>query len=210
MRQRRSFLLCAVASVAALCLTSCQSREDLEALIGTQVYKDRAPLVRPLPLTPMPEPMVVEFALPATRKKASKSFLVGLRISPTDGLRAYEAVDNVIGAGVQANVRLERIDQPEPSAVLLLQPNRDSKVPTDIIELVDGDVTGVWRTDPDTISMLESGLSEVDDDRRYLGFAWARDIPPGQYRLTIKIKQSSSDLEQIRSELLLAYRRTPK
>jgi hypothetical protein len=210
MRQNRRLLQNLMVCAAALFLVACSSPESLEATTGTNAERDLVPLVRPMPLMVMSEPLVVEFELPSPQKGGSDAMVIGLRVSGNSRLESGGIARTVARADMSVRIRLERIGGSSIRAIplLRLEPGRDHS--SDVVTVVDGHVSRAWVADMDTPSMRKAGLIEADYTRDHLEFAWTREAEPGRYRLSIQIEQVPHELRRIPSELLVAYARQPK
>lgn len=210
----RSPMLLLLGIGLAVVLSGCEARDESAASGQTsQIRSDLVPIVRDLPLVPMKEPLVVEFDVPPPGRNSSHALVLGLRVSGKNGQPSFEARDDVISSKIKAIVTLEGPGIGSGRQFPLIRTIRSATtdVPnTDVPIGTDGKTDGTWPDDVDSTTIDEAGLTCPGDDCRYLGFASARGIPPGRYRLTFLLTHSDTDLSQVASELVVAYSRKPK
>ncbi len=197
----------------AVALSGCEARDESAATVQSrQIRSDLVPLVRELPLVPMTEPLVVEFDVPPPGRNSSHALVLGLRVSGKNGQPSFEARDEVISSNIKAIVTLEGPGIGSGRQFPLIRTIRSATTDVPNIDVpigTDGKTDGTWPDDVDSTTIDEAGLT-CSGDCRYLGFASARGIPPGRYRLTFLLTQSDTDLSQLASELVVAYSRKPK
>lgn len=198
----------------AVALSGCESRDESAAPDQSrQIRSDLVPIVRDLPLVPMKEPLVVEFDVPPPGRNSSPALVLGIRVSGKNGKPSFEARDDVISSNIKAIVTLEGPGIGSGKQFPLMRTVRSATTDVPDIDVqigADGKAEGTWPDDVDSTTIDEAGLTCPGDDCRYLGFASARGISPGRYRLTFLFTHSDTDLSQLTSELVVAYSRKPK
>lgn len=198
----------------AVVLSGCEARdESVTPAQSRQIRSDLVPIVRDLPLVPMKEPLVVEFDVPPPGRNSSHALVLGLRVSGKDGKASAKARDDVISSNIKATVILEGPGIASGKQFPLIRTVRSATTDVPNIDLpvgTDGKTQGTWPEDVDSTTIDEAGLACPGDGCRYLGFASARGIPPGRYRLTFLLIHSDTDVSQLPSELVVAYARKPK
>lgn len=211
MRVRIRVMALAVSLLGTVLLSGC-------APTGTrgseqQRRDDLVPLVRPLPLVKMAEPMVIEFDVPPRPKHASPALFLGFRVADQRGLRSYEVAGAIRHEPFPATVRLERIDSATPVAMPLLRIEQvgSTREPYRIVEVsADGSVPGVRHGDVNYASVEAASLYGAPSQYTYLQFAWAPDIAPGRYQLRLQLLSPPVGEAQFNAELMVAYARKGK
>lgn len=208
-----------VLSALVLCgcgamLVACQLAKEPETAARTGPVaprEDVAPLVRPLSLTAMAEPLIVEFELPPPGADSSSTLTIGLRLTGADEAASAAIARVVSESGLQAELELTRTESGKQIVVPLLRRESRGHGPSELVPVgPDGRVARVVHTTVDQISVEEAGISSAAPSSRSLAFAWARDAVPGTYRLELKLIAPDPELAAIESELLLAYQHRSK
>ncbi len=210
MRVRIRVMALAVSLLGTVLLSGC-------APSGTrgseeQRRDDLVPLVRPLPLVKMAEPMVIEFDVPPRPKHASPALFLGFRVGDQSGLRSYEVADAIRRENFSTIVKLQSIATGQPEDVPLYRVERIGHPgePTTVVIGADGVVPELGPGDVDYTSVNDAGLYGDGSSYRYLRFAFARGIEPGRYRVRVQFLDVPSELESFSVELMCAYARKGK
>ncbi len=211
MRVRIRVMALAISLLGTVMLSGC----ELAGTRGSEEQRrdDLVPLVRPLPLVKMAEPMVIEFDVPPRDKHTSPALFLGFRVADQRGLRSYEVADAIRHEPFPATVRLERINGATPVATRLLRVEKVGSLAGrySIVSLdPDGSVPGVGPGDIDYASVHAAGLYGGPSQYIYLQFAWAPDISPGRYRLQLQLLSPPVAAAQFNAELMVAYSRKGK
>lgn len=212
MRRQGRLLLSGSLCLAALLLSACQAQTATpggEPVPAAQ--QDRVPIVRPLVLVAMAEPLVVSFNLDLLGKNGTSTLLVALRVSGADGAVSRGLASSIQKAGVPARVLLVREgdDGDVPVPVVRVEEHQDG-TGTTLPVAASGQVSRVWLDDVDDLDLERAGLADPQRDYRQLALAWAENLPPGRYRLSFQILDPEPDLATIPAELLVAYRHKSK
>lgn len=207
-RIRVALALCLLGTVL---LSGCEPSEARRS--EQQRRDDLVPLLRPLPLVKMAEPLVIDFDVPPRPKHASPALFLGFRVADQGGLRSYEVADAIRREQFSTVVKLQSIATGEPEDVPLYRvewvgPHPGE--PTTVVVEADGVVSELGPGDVDYTSVHEAGLHEDGSSYRYFQFAWAAYISPGRYRLKLQLLDPPADLAGLRAELMLAYSRMAK
>lgn len=174
---------------------------------------DLVPLVRPLPLVKMAEPLVIDFDVPPRPRHASPALFLGIRVADQSGFRSYEVADAIRHEPFPARVRLKRVDDPTPVATPLLRIEQVGSThrPYSVVAVsADGSVPGVRHGDVDYVSVEAAGLDGAPLRHTYLQFAWAPEIAPGRYQLQLQLLSPPVGAAQFNAELMVAYARKGK
>jgi len=200
--------------LAALTLTlaACRGPEaDPAAHLSPEARARTVPIVRPFKLVPMEKPLVVEFDVPVNGPNAVPTLSLDVFVSSSADLNVVEAANIVVDAGLPAQITLQRIDNGITVPVPLKRRaffghSGSARVPISMYETVPGVV-------PDTVdstALIAAGIAGADDERRELAFAWAEDISPGTYRLSIRLIDAPAALRNVNAELLVAFAKRSK
>jgi len=167
------------------------------------VARTQVPLTRPVALDKPGVIADLEFDLPTHSSTAAPRLMIGLRIQDKDARRLMEYSDVVVREGLPARVRLERLVDRSAGDVALVRTSRDMR--QDVPVAGDGRVPCVTTSSVDDGMLRGAGL--IDDQLHYqeLKFAHADGLPPGRYRLTIRLEEGRPTLRTRPAELLVAY-----
>lgn len=169
------------------------------------------PIVRPLPVTAMHEPMVVDFELAPPGPNAAPTLLIGLRVKGEDDAQAAQGAERLVREGLPAEVLLERVEQAGTEPVPLTRRQFNGFEPSEVVAVgPEGRVPGVVPDSADDRSLVDAGLAEPGGHYRTLTFAWAEQVKPGHYRLRLRLLSSAAGLQAVPSELQLAYTQRAK
>lgn len=203
-----------VLSALVLCgcgamLVACQPAKEPETTARTGPVaprEDVVPLVRPLSLTAMAEPLIVEFELPPPGADSSSTLTIGLRLTGADEAASAAIARVVSESGLQAELELTRTESGKQIVVPLVRREFRGHGPSELVSVgPDGRVPRVVHTTVDRISVAEAGISSAAPSSRSLAFAWAREARPGTYTLRLKLINPQPELASVDAELLLAY-----
>jgi len=205
-------LFCGMICFAGLLLGSCQAQTSRTPdQPSSTIREDAVPFVRSLPMVAMAEPMVVDFELLPPGKNATATLFLGIRVGGNDGLKSLQSAQEVRRSGLEAELVLKRLDGQEAVNVPLVRVESHVGVPARIVAVgSDGRVPGGWLDGVDNLSLQSAGLESVDSHYSPLALAWAQDVQPGKYQLSIRLLNPPGQLMSIRSELLVAYRHKSK
>jgi len=154
----------------------------------------------------MTTPLVVEFTLPPPGKNSSPTLFLGIRVSGEDGLKSLNAGREVRNLGLPTEVTLERLEARQRIPVPLVRVESAAGTParTEPIGPA-GRVAGGWLDDVDHRSLQSAGLEAPGSHYTQLALAWAQELQPGRYRLSIQILEPDDRLAPTQAELLVAY-----
>ncbi len=205
-------MLGAGACLALLLLSACQAQTaPPRSEPSSGAAQNIVPLVRPLTLTSMAEPMVVEFNLEPPGRNAAPTLLVAVRVSGEDGATALERALMIRRAGLPARVHLTRLgEMGEADAPLVRVEQQPGTAATLVPINADGQVSTVWLDDVDDTSLEAVGLSSPQGHYKQLAMAWGQNLSPGRYRLSVELLDPSVRLAPIPAELLVAYKHKSK
>ncbi len=212
MRRQGRLLLSGSLCLAAFLLSACQAQTETSGETSIlAVQQDRVPIVRPLALVPMAEPLVVTFHLDPPGKSGTSTLLVAVRVSGADGAVSRGLASSIQSTGVPARVQLirEGNDGDVPIPLVRVEEHQDGSGTT-LPVAANGQVSRVWLDDADDLPLEHAGLADPQRDYRQLALAWAENLPPGRYRLSFQILDPKPDLATIPAELLVAYRHKSK
>lgn len=163
------------------------------------------PLVRSL--TPHDRgPIELEFDVPALPDDASPPVFIGVRLTGVDPTAVSVLADKLIGAGVSAELHLERIEPSGPASVELQRSQRVGVGQQASIPLsADGVAPGLFAFDADGMTMHDAGLSSEQTASRELAFGYNNGVQPGRYRLKLRFDQNAEALFAANAQLLVAY-----
>lgn len=205
-RQGR-WLVCLALILSGSLLSGCQASS--EAVPGPSAPVENGtlvPFVRPLPLVAMTTPMVVEFTLPSPGESSSPTLFLGIRVSGEDGLKSLNAGREIRNVGLPAEVKLQRLDAQQRIPVPLVRVESEAGTPARIEPIGPaGQVAGGWLDDVDHQSLRSAGLEAPDSHHTQLALAWAQELQPGRYRLSLQILKPDDRLAATQAELLVAY-----
>lgn len=89
MQRYGQLLLCVLVCSGISLLTTCQAQTTQTQDVPTRVAADgQLPIVRPLQLTAMNSPMVVEFNVQPPGKSATGTLFLGIRVGDEDALKS--------------------------------------------------------------------------------------------------------------------------
>ncbi len=205
-------LLACLTAALTLTLTACRGPEmDPAANLSPEARARTVPIVRPFKLVPMEKPLVVEFDVPVNGPNAVPTLSLDLFVSRSADLSAAEAANIVVDAGLPAQITLQRIDDGITVPVPLIRRaffghSGSARVPISMDKMVPGVV-------PDTVdstALMAAGSAGENDERRELAFAWAEDISPGTYRLSIQLVDAQASLSKVNAALLVAFAKRSK
>lgn len=205
-KPQRSLLLAIY--VGAALIAGCQ-REQADT--PQPLREDVIPLVRPLPTGPMSQPMVVEFEVPPPPKGATSTLVLGLRVTGHDSAEAGRRSQMVIHAGAEATLKLHRVDSANLQAVLLLRDQDTGDGQSQLVALGgDGRIGAPWPS-----SLMDNPVPEEDGTIeqarfRYLSMAWAKEVLPGRYRLSLQMNNQPHDFVAAEPVLIVAYHQKSK
>ncbi|MEF9875047.1 MAG: hypothetical protein RR778_15250 [Glutamicibacter sp.] len=169
------------------------------------------PLVRPIALVPMSAPMVVDFELQAPGPNSSKSLMLGFRVFGSDRDHAMEIADAIQKEGLEAEVRLTKLDAVGEHLVIIERRVLNGYGPTKMVSVsADGRVPVVVISTPDSTALDAVGLADSEGSSMSLAFAWAFRTTPGRYRLSVRLRKVPEKFSNVEAELLLAYMHKPK
>ncbi|WNH54022.1 hypothetical protein [Stenotrophomonas oahuensis] len=211
MRVRIRVMALAVSLLGTVLLSGCEPSGTRGS--EQQRRDDLVPLVRPLPLVKMAEPMVIEFDVPLRPKHASPALFLGFRVTDQSGLRSYEVRDAIRRAQFSTFVKLQSIAAGRPTDIPLYRiewVGSDPSKPTTAVVGIDGIVPRLEPGEVDHGSVNAAGLDGDGSSYRYFEFAWAADISPGRYRLRLQLLDPPTDLTGFQAELMVAYARMGK
>lgn len=195
-------------------LVACQPAQapDTAARTGPVTPReDVVPLVRPLSLTAMAEPLIVEFELLPPGPNSSSTLMIGLRLTGTDEAASAAVARMVAESGLQAELELTHTESGKQIAVPLVRRDSRGHGPSELVPVsADGRVPRAVQTTVDQIAVEQAGISSAASSSRSLAFAWARDARPGSYALRLRLLAPDPELASIESELLLAYQHRSK
>ena len=195
-------------------LVACQPAQapDTAARTGPVTPReDVVPLVRPLSLTAMDEPLIVEFELPPPGPNSNTTLTLGLRVFGADDAASAAVARTVTESDLQAELKLVRLGVGNEAPILLTRREYRGHDASQIVPVgVDGGVPQVVLTSIDTTAVEQAGIPIRASSSRTLAFAWAPDVAPGTYRLELKLIAPDPELASIESELLLAYQHRSK
>ena len=195
-------------------LVACQPAQapDTAARTGAVAPReDVVPLVRPLSLTAMAEPLIVEFELPPPGPNSNTTLTLGLRVFGADDLASAAVARTVTESSLQAKLKLSRLEEGKEVPIPLTRKEYRGYDAPEIVQVdADGQVPRVVLTSIDTTAIERAGIPIGAPSSRVLAFAWASGATPGSYRLELKLIAPAPELESIRSELLLAYQHRSK
>lgn len=205
-------MLGAGACLTFLLLSACQAQTSPpRSETSSSAAQNNVPLVRPLTLTSMAEPMVVEFNLEPPGRNATPTLLVAVRVSGEDGAVAQERALMIRSAGLPARVHLTQLgEMGEASAPLVRVEQRPGTAATLVPINADGRVSTVWLDDVDDTSLEAAGLSNPQGHYKQLAMAWGQNLSPGRYRLSVELLDPPVHLAPIPAELLVAYKHKSK
>lgn len=205
-------MLGAGACLALLLLSACQAQTaPPRTEPSSSATQNNVPLVRPLTLTSMAAPMVVEFNLEPPGRSATPTLLVAVRVSGEDGAAALERALTIQRAGLPARVHLTRLgEMGEANAPLVRVEQQPGMAATLVPINTDGHVSTVWLDDVDDTSLEAAGLSNPQGHYKQLAMAWGQSLSPGRYRLSVELLDPSARLASIPAELLVAYKHRSK
>ena len=192
-----------------------------------------APLVRKLDPN-QTGPIELEFDVPAWAGNPAPPLFIGVRLTNIDPAAASDgdstvvadAADRLRGADISAEVHLYRLQESGQIAVGLQRSQwktgfgpGEEVVPLAVPS--NGLVPGLTPSDADVSTMEAAGLlpsgSTYREFAKYseLEFAYARSVPSGRYRATIRFVRNREALfkenaELIKPELIIAYPRQGK
>ncbi len=205
-RQGR-WLVCLALILSGSLLSGC--RASSEAVPGPRAPAENGtlvPFVRPLPLVAMTTPMVVEFTLPPPGKSSSPTLFLGIRVGGEDGLKSLNTSREIRSMGLPAEVKLERLEAQKRIPVPLVRVESVAGTPARIEPIgPTGRVEGGWLDDVDHQSLQSAGLEAPDSHHTQLALAWAQELQPGHYRLSMQILKPDDRLAATQAELLVAY-----
>ena len=212
MQRHGRLLLCVLTCMGGALLTSCQAQTSHTAGTPTRVVPGaQVPLVRSLPMVAMAAPMVIEFDLQRPSENATATLFLGLRVAGEDGLKSLEAAQAVRRSGLDAELVLKRLEPQGNINVPLVRVDSQAGVPARIVAVsTDGLIHGMWLDDVDKRSLQSAGLDSARRHYTQLAFAWAQDVQPGKYQLSIRLPNPPTQLASTESELLVAYRHKSK
>ena len=212
MRRQGRPLLSGSLCLAALLLSASQAQTVPSGGASVPAVKqDRVPIVRPLALVAMAEPLVVKFHLDPPGRNGTSTVLVAVRVSGADGAVSRGLASSIQNAGVPARVQLirEGDDGDVPVPLVRVEEHQDGSGTT-LPVAANGQVSRVWLDDADDLPLEHAGLADPQRDYRQLALAWVENLPPGRYRLSFQILDPKPDLATIPAELLVAYRHKSK
>ncbi|APP76419.1 hypothetical protein [Xanthomonas vesicatoria] len=212
MQRYGQLLLCVLVCSGISLLTSCQAQTTQTQDVPTRVAADgQLPIVRPLQLTAMTSPMVVEFNVQPPGKSATGTLFLGIRVGDEDALKSLEAAQALRRSGLHAELVLKRLGPSGSINMPLVRVESQAGVPARTIAVsADGRVPGVWMDEVDGASLQSAGLESPERRYTQLAFAWAQGTQPGRYQLSIRLLGQPPQLASIQSELLVAYRHKSK
>lgn len=179
-------------------------------------------------------PIELEFDVPAWAENTAPPLFIGVRltnvdpaaVSDGDSTAVSDAADRLRRAEISAEVHLYRVQGSEQVAVGLQRSQWKTgfgpgEAVVHLAVSADGLVPGLTPADADVSTMEAAGLlpagSTYREFAKYkeLEFAYARSVPAGRYRATIRFVQNREALfkekaELIKSELIIAYPRQGK
>lgn len=198
--------------LAALLLSACQAQTaPPEAASAPAMRQDRVPIVRPLAMVAMTEPLVVTFNLDPPGRNGTSTLLLGVRVNGPDGAVSRSLASFIQNAGVPARVSLVREGGDGDVSVPLVRVEEHQDGSGTVTPVAaDGQVSRVWLDDVDDLSLEQAGLADQQRDYRQLALAWAENPPPGRYRLSVQMLDPKPDLATIPAELVVAYRHKSK
>ncbi|ROQ39052.1 hypothetical protein EDF77_2875 [Stenotrophomonas maltophilia] len=208
-----------VLSALVLCgcgamLVACQPAKEPETAARTGPVASRedvVPLVRPLSLTSMAEPLIVEFELPPPGPNSNTTLTLGLRVFGADDAASAAVATTLTDSNLRAELKLVRLGVGNEVPIPLTRREYRGHDASQIVPVgADGRVPQVVRTSIDTTAVEEAGIPSRASSSRVLAFAWAPDAVPGTYRLELKLIAPDPKLAAIESELLLAYQHRSK
>lgn len=203
----------ALSVALVISLAACGMSESNPGRSAAPASDTTIPITRPLTLTPMDEPLVVEFDVPVNGPNASPHLAIDLivRESVSLGLDALGSMSLIQDAGLSAEVALQRVDGAAIAPVELqyrVFPGRD---PAQALTIpVQGRVPYVVRDTVDSTTLFDAEIIHEGEKWRTLAFAWAQNITPGTYRLSIRLIDTPETLSEINAHLLLAFQKKPK
>lgn len=194
--------------VVALCLMAACSgpAEDKQRAMTPDVRYRTLPIVRPLRLVAMEQPLLVEFEAPKPSPNATPQLAVTVRVRESATRSSAEVRDQVTRLGLAAEVRLIRMDEGREVPVRLARfvPRPDAAA-TAVEVGPDGLVPGAEPYTVDISSLIDAGIIEAGEGVRTLAFAWAPDAQAGTYRLSLRLIDPPAELAHVHADLLLAY-----
>ncbi len=208
LRATRSMLLSAATLLAIAGLAAC-GREADAAKPNLEVNKENAamrtevPLTRPITLDKAGEVANVEFELPPPGPNASPDLMLGMRLVRPDTESGTALSMRLVEAGIAAKVNLIRI---EDGAIKTVPLTRDAPNLRDSFQVApDGAVPGLTTSGVDPSLLQGAGLVDKAHYYDVLQFAYAENIQPGHYRLTIELTGDHAEFQEETAELLVAY-----
>ncbi len=142
----------------------------------------------------------------APRKSSSPTLFLGIRVGGEDGLKSLNTSREIRSMGLPAEVKLERLEAQKRIPVPLVRVESVAGTPARIEPIgPTGRVEGGWLDDVDHQSLQSAGLEAPDSHHTQLALAWAQELQPGHYRLSMQILKPDDRLAATQAELLVAY-----
>lgn len=208
LRATRSMLLSAATLLAIAGLAAC-GREADTAKPNLEVNKENAamrtevPLTRPITLDKAGEVANVEFELPPPGPNASPDLMLGIRLVRPDAGSGTALSMSLVEAEIAAKVNLIRI---EDGAIKTVPLTRDAPNLRGSFQVSpDGTVPGLTMSGVDPSLLQSAGLVDAAVYYDVLQFAYAENIQPGRYRLTVELTGDHPEFRGESAELLVAY-----
>lgn len=209
MRVRIRVMALAVSLLGTVLLSGC-------APTGTrgseeQRRDDLVPLVRPLPMVDMQEPLVVDFTLLPPERNTTSNLSIGIRVEGDSGRESMDAAQAIRYSNLKAAVFLFRMDAGAAVPVQLVHNGFTTEPRSSYLAVgTDGHVSPVSFDSVEERPGTGPQPEPTNVRHNYLALAWARDVAPGRYRLSIRLQDPSDDLAASRTELLVGYQRKGK
>lgn len=197
-----------LAVAAAIALASCSPasqapKQPMAIAKENAKMRSEVPLARPVSLAQSGEIANVEFDVPPPGPNAAPDLMLGLRIARPDAETGAALSSNVIRGGIEASVRLLRLEGGNATPVQLMRSSPDLRDWLAVPE--NGHVPGVTSTSVESTMLQNAGLIDAGTFHDVLMFAGADRIVPGRYRVVIELPQAHPQFQGEDMELLVAY-----
>lgn len=179
------------------------AKPSVEANKENAAMRTEVPLTRPIALDKAGEVANVEFELPAPGPNASPELMLGVRLVRPDAESGTSLSIRLVEAGIAARVSLIRMEEGAIKTVPLTRDaaNLRERIPVPI----DGTVPGLTMSGVEPSLLESAGLVDAALYYDVLQFAYAENIKPGHYRLTIELTGEHPEFRDDTAELLVAY-----
>lgn len=196
-------LLGVVVALAACSPTDPQTQVGNNLLEENAMVRAEVPQTTAVQLSAVGRAGELAFSVPSAAQGEGRGLTIGLLLSAANTQELVSQVDALTASALQLQARLYRVEGQSSTDLPLYAQSKSSQA---FVTLgAEGDAQTLSLVDVDVSELEAMGMVRADAPYRTLGIAWTDPLPPGNYRLTVDVKQAGAVPTGLDARLLMAH-----